>query len=178
MAQYWLQIVAHFALQFNSQSFVFANPKTGLAYNSFYSSWNAARCRAGLPEFRVHDLRHSVASFLVNAGRSLYEVQELLGHSDSLRRCMARRCTPVITGEKPVPPPHAAKRHSKEIAAKHLITFMREPTYLFQCTILSLSSCYYPKYDQRRYKAPTHQHLWLHSACGLAVFDVLHVAFA
>ena len=117
-------------------------------------------------------------AFLVNAGRSLYEVQELLGHSDILRRCMARRCTPVITGEKPVPPPHAAKRHSKEIAAKHLITFMREPTYLFQCTILSLSSCYYPKYDQRRYKAPTHQHLWLHSACGLAVFDVLHVAFA
>ena len=53
-----------------------------LAYVSFYYSWGAARKRAGLPDLRVHDLRHSFASFLVNAGRSLYEVQELLGHAD------------------------------------------------------------------------------------------------
>ena len=35
-----------------------------------------------MPELRLHDLRHSYASFLVNAGRSLYEVQKLLGHHD------------------------------------------------------------------------------------------------
>jgi site-specific recombinase XerD len=29
----------------------------------------------------MHDLRHSFASFLVNAGRTLYEVQHLLGHT-------------------------------------------------------------------------------------------------
>jgi site-specific recombinase XerD len=29
----------------------------------------------------IHDLRHSFASFLVNAGRSLYEVQKILGHT-------------------------------------------------------------------------------------------------
>ena len=53
-----------------------------MPYSSFYYSWDTARKRAGLPDLRVHDLRHSFASFLVNAGRSLYEVQELLGHSD------------------------------------------------------------------------------------------------
>jgi site-specific recombinase XerD len=30
---------------------------------------------------RVHDLRHSFASFLINAGRSIYEVQKILGHT-------------------------------------------------------------------------------------------------
>lgn len=62
--------------------FVFANPHTGLPFVSIFHSWDAARQRAGLPELRLHDLRHSFASFLVNAGRSLYEVQELLGHAD------------------------------------------------------------------------------------------------
>lgn len=60
---------------------VFANPKTGLPYASFYCSWNTARKQAGLADVRVHDLRHSFASFLVNAGRSLYEVQKILGHT-------------------------------------------------------------------------------------------------
>jgi site-specific recombinase XerD len=30
----------------------------------------------------VEDLRHSFASFLINGGRSLYEVEQLLGHSN------------------------------------------------------------------------------------------------
>ena len=61
--------------------FVFANPKTGKPYISIFNSWNTARKQAGLTDVRIHDLRHSFASFLVNMGRSLYEVQKILGHT-------------------------------------------------------------------------------------------------
>jgi integrase len=60
---------------------VFANPATGKPYVSIFYAWNTARIRAGLPQVRVHDLRHSFASLLINSGRSLYEVQKLLGHT-------------------------------------------------------------------------------------------------
>jgi len=69
-------------VKLTDQTPIFANPRTGLPYVSFFYSWDKARTRAGLKEFRIHDLRHSFSSCLVNAGRSLYEVQELLGHAD------------------------------------------------------------------------------------------------
>jgi integrase len=60
---------------------VFPNPKTLKPYVSIFCSWNTTRGKADLQDVRIHDLRHSYASFLVNAGRSLYEVQRLLGHT-------------------------------------------------------------------------------------------------
>lgn len=50
--------------------------------SDIYVFWNRLRQRLGLGSVRIHDLRHSFASFLVNAGHSLYEVQKLLGHRD------------------------------------------------------------------------------------------------
>ena len=44
--------------------------------------WDRIRKRAGLGDFRLHDLRHSFASFLVNRGARLYQVQRLLGHTN------------------------------------------------------------------------------------------------
>jgi len=45
--------------------------------------WSRLRKAAGVPFLRIHDLRHQYASFLVNSGRTLYEVQQILGHADS-----------------------------------------------------------------------------------------------
>ena len=61
--------------------YLFPNLDTGKPYVSVWYAWDTARRKAGLPEVRIHDLRHSFASFLVNSGRSLYEVQKLLGHA-------------------------------------------------------------------------------------------------
>lgn len=60
---------------------VFPNPQTLQPYANIFAAWHTARTKAGLSEVRIHDLRHSFASFLVNSGRSLYEVQHLLGHT-------------------------------------------------------------------------------------------------
>lgn len=57
-------------------------PRTGRPVTGVFAAWDAIRRRVGIPDLRIHDLRHSYASLLVNAGRSLYEVQHLLGHAD------------------------------------------------------------------------------------------------
>ena len=50
-------------------------------YVSIFNAWDTARCAAGLKDVKMHSLRHAFASFLVNSGRTLYEVQHLLGHT-------------------------------------------------------------------------------------------------
>lgn len=62
---------------------VFINHQTGLSYTTIQRVWDRLRRKAGLGHVRIHDLRHQHASMLVNAGRTLYEVQQILGHSTS-----------------------------------------------------------------------------------------------
>jgi integrase len=62
-------------------SYIFPSPVTGRPSPSLYFPWSRIRRRCGLPDVRLHDLRHSFASFLVNDGVSLYVVQGLLGHT-------------------------------------------------------------------------------------------------
>lgn len=61
---------------------LFPGKAPGKPLSDLYSFWNSIRKELGLDGVRIHDLRHSYASFLVNSGHSLYEVQKLLGHSD------------------------------------------------------------------------------------------------
>ena len=60
--------------------FIFPSEVNGQPSASLFFPWDRIRKRAGLPDVRLHDLRHSFASFLVNRGVSLYVVQGLLGH--------------------------------------------------------------------------------------------------
>lgn len=61
---------------------IIPNWKTGKPFTSIFHSWDTARKQAGLNDLRIHDLRHSFASALVNEGIPIYEVQKLLGHAD------------------------------------------------------------------------------------------------
>ena len=61
---------------------LFPSPQTSRPCAALYYPWDRIRKRAGLGDLRLHDLRHSYASNLVNGGVSLYVVQQLLGHSN------------------------------------------------------------------------------------------------
>jgi len=50
------------------------------------SGWSEARVRAGLPNVRIHDLRHTAATNMLSAGADVLSVARVLGHS-----------TPVLT---------------------------------------------------------------------------------
>ena len=63
--------------------YIVPNLKTRLPFQSIFHSWDTARRNAKLPDVRVHDLRHSCASNLVNSGQSLYVVAKVLGHSQT-----------------------------------------------------------------------------------------------
>lgn len=57
------------------------NPETLLPFVSIKHSWQRAIKVAGLRGLRIHDLRHSAASFMVNNGVDLFAVGKILGHA-------------------------------------------------------------------------------------------------
>jgi integrase len=62
--------------------YVFVNKKTETAFTCINKVWNRVRSRADLNHVRCHDLRHTFASALCNGGRTLFEIQSILGHSN------------------------------------------------------------------------------------------------
>lgn len=68
--------------RFDDCPYLVPNPKTRLPFVSIKRAWQTARKQAGLPDLHIHDLRHSAASFMINAGIDLYAVGKVLGHAD------------------------------------------------------------------------------------------------
>jgi integrase len=62
--------------------YVFPGAVKGESLKEIRRTWYAARHAAELDDVRLHDLRHTVASFAVAAGHSLFLTGKLLGHSD------------------------------------------------------------------------------------------------
>ncbi|WP_157668194.1 site-specific integrase [Croceicoccus marinus] len=58
------------------------NPKTCKPFVGLKTAWDWVRKEAGMPDLRLHDLRHSAASFMINAGINLFAVGKVLGHAD------------------------------------------------------------------------------------------------
>lgn len=71
---------AVFQISTRRSDYIFQNPRFHRPYHCFFSSWERIRQRVDMPNVRIHDLRHTYASMLINKGASLYEVQKLLGH--------------------------------------------------------------------------------------------------
>lgn len=62
-------------------NYVFPN-SDGKPYGDIKTGFKGALRRAGIKNFRFHDLRHTFASRLVMAGVDIRTVQELMGHKD------------------------------------------------------------------------------------------------
>jgi len=67
--------------RWNGCPYVIPNPKTLLPFVQIQRPWDNVKKAAGLPDVRIHDLRHSMASNMVNSGQSLFMVSQVLGHS-------------------------------------------------------------------------------------------------
>ncbi len=62
--------------------YVFPGKVQGKPLQEIQRLWYAVRAAAGLDGVRLHDLRHSVASFAAAQGHSLFLIGKLLGHKD------------------------------------------------------------------------------------------------
>lgn len=61
---------------------IFANPETEKPFTTITRVWYRLRKAAGIGQMRIHSCRHQFADLVISSGRSLYDVQVLLGHSD------------------------------------------------------------------------------------------------
>jgi len=72
-----------FGKEYHENEYVFKWPD-GHPYSPDYATDKFSKLlkKHGLPHIRFHELRHSCASYLINIGFNLKDIQEWMGHSD------------------------------------------------------------------------------------------------
>jgi integrase len=70
-------------MHYPDSKWVFPNARSNgkLHIKDIKTAWHTVRAEIGLPNIRIHDLRHTFASWLVQKGHSLYGVSKALRHS-------------------------------------------------------------------------------------------------
>lgn len=89
--------------------FVFKGTKEDQAQYNFAKSWSAIRRRAGMPKLRIHDLRHTFGSWLLQSGVPQKTAMDLLGHK-----------TPIMTNRYSHNSPKSLKRAVERVKADTL----------------------------------------------------------
>src|SRR5215831_984384 len=77
---YALDVLAHHTKLCRLDTTLVFPERTGTRPMSIREAWKFTVQRAGITNFRFHDLRHSAASYLAMGGASLAEIAEVLGH--------------------------------------------------------------------------------------------------
>ncbi len=65
----------------HESEFDFYNPETKTYMKNIQESFNKAKLKAGIFGLRLHDLQHTAASKMINAGIDIVTVSKILGHS-------------------------------------------------------------------------------------------------
>ena len=65
----------------NRKGTVFINPLTKRPPKEIKRAWNTAKKKAGIENFRFHDLRHTFTSHAANSGIAPKTLSEIVGHT-------------------------------------------------------------------------------------------------
>lgn len=68
--------------EYGTLGYVFPSPSVETYFQAIPKLWRRVRQRSGLADVRLHDLRHSAASFGLAGGLRLEVIGKLLGHID------------------------------------------------------------------------------------------------
>ena len=76
-----------------------ASGEAPLTTDTLYGCWRALRRAADLPDVRLHDLRHTYASFALRRGETVLTTGRLLGHRDPATTLKYAHCADAMARE-------------------------------------------------------------------------------